>query len=227
MKCDILPVEFGEAGFSQLGNQLIVVALPADVRKDQMLRVFSKEIAQRLHCLSIAEVSEFARDASFEAETTLRSAKFIRVVVGFQHEQVTALETLFYGVGNKTEVGGEPDLLPAGGKRESDRGRIVRNDKGPDLNSAELECDFSIKQFQFLGYFLFFHEQNRFRDQVGGNTVLMAEAGASPCVVAVRVRNEDRADGGGVDAGFFHSASNLERAESGIKEQIAFGAVDD
>ena len=86
---------------------------------------------------------------------------------------------------------------------------------------------FSIKHFQFLRHFSFFHYQKRFRNQVDGNTILITEDGTSFCVVAVCVRNEDRMDGCGIDVGFFHSASNLERAEPGVKEQISFGAMND
>ncbi len=53
---------------------------------------------------------------------------------------------------------------------------------------------------------------------------MIAEDGTSIRVVGVSVRDEDRADGGGIDADYFQSAANLERAEPGVKEQIAFGS---
>ena len=46
-------------------------------------------------------------------------------------------------------------------------------------------------------------------------------------MVRVSVRDQDGADGSRIDADGFHSASNLDRAEAGIEEQIAFGTVDD
>ena len=46
-------------------------------------------------------------------------------------------------------------------------------------------------------------------------------------MVRVRVRDQDGANGSRIDASFFQSASNLDRAEPGIEEQIAFGTVND
>lgn len=192
---DVLAVEFGETGFRQVGNQLIVIAFVADVREDQMLRVFSKEVVQRLHRLGIAEVSEFACDAPFEAKRTVRSAKSVCVVVGFQHEQIASAETLFYGIGNKTEVGGDPDLPSAGGKRESHGGRVMRDGKGLDLDAAKIECGIRDIKFHVSRYrFFSAHYQSRFRHKVDRDTVLFCENSTSRSVVIVRVGHDDCTD---------------------------------
>ena len=170
-----------------------------------------------------------ARDAAFERDRARRGAEFHRVVIGLQHEQFAAAELGFREVGDESEVGREADLVRVDRERERDRGGVVRNGEGFDVNAAQVERgagrDEDLVRRDLVGAFRKLAE--RLRHEIGRDSEAVGDDAARACVVGVVVRDEDRAERTRIDVDAFEAAHQLLRGEPGIEQQIAFRSVDD
>ena len=207
---DVLAVEFDEAGFRQRLEDFRVIAFPADVREDQMFRVRGQKLFQGNHCLNVAEMAEVARNAPFRLNLTFLHAQHLRVVIGFQHEQIAPVKPDFCQFGDETEVGGIPYFMPGNSKSESHGRHVVRNSERFNVNAAEIEVETGLEQHRFFRHVdtLAFEFLDRFRDEVRRDAEMVGECSASAFVhvIAVGMRDYDRLDGCRLDTGSVHSS---------------------
>lgn len=108
---------------------------------------------------------------------------------------------------------------------------VVRDLKRCDLNPADFELEPRLEEDDLPrnSNLSLFKLRNRFPHEVYGDAQLPCQGctAARMHMVLVSMRDQNSANGSRIDACCFHSASNLDRAEPGIEEQIAFGSVDD
>ena len=156
-------------------------------------------------------------------------AELAGVVIGLQHQEVTAAELGFREVGDEAEVGGKADLVRVNRERVRHGGRVVRDGEGFDVDAAQVERgtgrdeDFVLRDL--VRAFREFAE--RLREEVGGDAEAVRDDAARAGVVGVVVRDEDGAERTRVDLNAFEAAHQLFRGEPGVEQQIAFRSMDD
>lgn len=196
-----------------------------------MLRIRGKEFLQGIHRLGVAEVPAIAFDALYCVWGAVRHAEHPRVIVGFQHEEIASGEALFHQRRDEPEVGGVADPVPSRGKREPDGRHVVRDHEGFDADSAEIERGIvqKIEDVRRRLEVFFLGQRQHFLREIDRKAEFSCKSGASGRVdmVSMKMRDQDGAERGRIDADIFQSPADVDLGEPFIEEQIAFGAVDD
>lgn len=201
-----------------------MVVVLAQVAEDQSAGAGVEDFADEVAGDFVGEVAHAAHDALFDAPGVGADFEHFEVVVGFEQQQVGALEVNADGLGHVAEVGGDGHFEALGAEGETDGvGGVVGDGEAIDVDVADGETGAGLEEFEDG---LEFAPRDGGRGEaaaVDGDPEFLGDGGEAGDVVGMLVGDEDGGEGFGVDVDGGEALEGFLAAEAGVDEDA--GAV--
>ncbi len=203
-----------------------MVVVFAEVAEDEGAGPGVEDFADEGAGYFVGEVTVAAHDSLFDGPGVGADFEHFEVVVGFEEQEVGALEVDSDGVGHVAEVGGDRHFDAFGAERKADGvGGVVGDGEAVDVDIADAKAGAGLEEFEDGLEFTPGDGGGGEAAAIDGDAKFLRDGGEAADVVGMLVGNNDGRErfGGDVDGG--EALEGFFAAQAGVDEDAgAFGS---